>query len=87
MAFYVYIIQSKKDKSFYKGYTENYEKRLDQHNKGESSYTSKKIPWNLVYLEMHNSKKEALIREKNLKKAALERIIALIASSKNLVRK
>jgi hypothetical protein len=37
-----------------------------------------KIPWRLVYVEEMNSKREALIREKNLKKATIERIRALI---------
>jgi putative endonuclease len=44
MPFYVYIIQSKKDNSFYKGFSENPYQRLDQHNNGESHYTSSKIP-------------------------------------------
>ena len=33
--FYVYIIQSKADLSYYKGFSENPPKRLLQHNNGE----------------------------------------------------
>ncbi len=87
MAFYVYILQSDVDGSFYKGFTENYEIRLQQHNNGESNYTSKKIPWKLVYAELHETKRNALIREKNLKKATHERINALITSNRNILRK
>jgi len=74
MVFYVYIIESLKDETY-------------QHNNGESDYTSKKIPWKLVYVEEYTSKREALIRERNLKKADRQRILALINSSRNLLRK
>lgn len=85
MAYYVYIIQSLKDGSFYKGFTENPLQRLAEHNNKESHYTSAKTPWKLVYVEEKSSKKEALIREKNLKKATIERIQALITLPKNIV--
>jgi putative endonuclease len=87
MPFYVYIIQSERDLSFYKGFSENYEERLKQHNEGLSIYTSRKIPWKLVYAEEHLLKASALKREKNLKKATIERIQALIVSDKNLLNK
>ena len=85
MPYYVYILQSEVDASFYKGFTQDPIKRFQQHNDGESKYTSTKIPWKMVYVELFESKKEALIREKNLKKATTERIIHLIESSKNIV--
>jgi putative endonuclease len=44
MAYYVYILQSELDKTYYKGFTENPIKRLGQHNAGEMTYTSRKIP-------------------------------------------
>jgi putative endonuclease len=87
MAYFIYIIQSEKDGSFYKGYTEDYLKRIKQHNNGESTYTSRKLPWILVYLEILPSKRDALIREKNLKKASIQRILALIHSDKNYLLK
>ena len=64
MSFYVYIIQSDQDGSFYKGFSEDPGKRLIQHNQGESRYTALKMPWKLVYIEELPSKKEALKREK-----------------------
>jgi putative endonuclease len=39
MAFYVYIIQSLPDNSFYKGFSEDPLKRLSQHNAGETPST------------------------------------------------
>ena len=85
MAFYVYIIQSEKDGSFYKGFSENPVIRLCQHNAGETASTMHLRPWKLVYVEEFLSKSQALIREKNLKKATRERIIALLAHKKNII--
>ena len=39
---YVYILQSQKNGTFYKGYTTDYLKRLHEHNLGLSKYTSSK---------------------------------------------
>jgi len=66
--FYVYILQSKKDSSFYIGQTEDLEKRLNFHNQGLSKYTRRKIPWYIVYFEEYKTRTEALKRERFLKK-------------------
>ena len=67
MAYLVYIIQSEVDNTYYKGFTENPENRTWEHNNGKSRYTSKKILWRLVYLEEYDTKREALIREKQIR--------------------
>ena len=64
----VYIIQSLKDETFYIGHTFDLDKRLAYHNSGKSRYTSKKIPWKLVYYESYGSKGEAMKRERFLKR-------------------
>ena len=66
--FYVYIIRSKDSGIFYKGFSVNPEKRLEEHNSGRSRYTSDKGPWELVYQESFETKREALIREKQIKR-------------------
>ena len=66
--FYVYILESKCDNSFYIGQTEDLEKRLDFHNQGLSKYTSRKIPWHIVYFEEYKTRTEAIKRERFLKK-------------------
>ncbi|PZR29021.1 MAG: endonuclease [Citrobacter freundii] len=85
MPHYVYILQSQLDLSFYKGYSENPKHRLLQHNDGQTPSTRHLRPWKLVYVELLNSKRDALIREKNLKKASRDRIHALLANHKNIV--
>ncbi|WP_372949967.1 GIY-YIG nuclease family protein [Mariniphaga sp.] len=68
MKFTVYILESELDESFYIGYSSNLEQRMQYHNSGKSRYTSKKMPWKLVYSESFDSRTEALKREKFLKK-------------------
>jgi len=85
MAFYVYILKSLKDQSYYKGFTENPTLRLERHNNGESKYTKSRIPWDLVYLECYEHKKDALIREKRLKKYSHQQIDQLISSGMNRI--
>ena len=83
--YYVYIIQSLKDGSYYKGYTENPISRLNQHNEGKSHYTSLKCPWKLIHLELYSTKSDALKRERSLKKYSHAQIEVLADSSKNLI--
>ena len=66
--YYVYILQSEQDASFYIGYTSNIERRLEEHNEGKSRYTSKKTPWKIVYSEAFEEKSDAIKRERFLKK-------------------
>ena len=61
MTYFVYILQSKKDGRFYFGQTQNILARLDKHNKGQSKYTSKFIPWNLVWFKTFETRKEAFL--------------------------
>jgi putative endonuclease len=86
MVFYVYILQSLLDGTFYKGYSHNYQKRLEEHNLGLSRYTARKRPWRLVYAEECNDKRTALIREKQLKRANMDYLKWLMHQEINLVR-
>ncbi len=66
--YYLYIIQSLQDNSYYVGQTENLKIRIKKHNSGMEFYTKRKIPWKLVYTEKYNSRGEAIKREKQIKK-------------------
>jgi putative endonuclease len=85
MGFYVYILHSSTIDIFYKGFTENPEKRLWEHNNGLSRYTKGKGPWDMVYLEELPDKRSALIREKSLKHAKVSYIEWLIKQPSNLI--
>ncbi len=66
--FFVYILESKVDGTYYIGQTNNLDQRLDYHNKGLSKYTSRKVPWEVVYYEEFDTRTEAIGRERFLKK-------------------
>lgn len=68
MNYIVYIIYSKSHDIYYKGFTTNLQKRIQDHNNNRSTFTKNKGPWELVYTESFIDKKSALQREKQLKR-------------------
>ncbi len=65
--YYIYVIQSKKDKNLYIGYTDNLVKRFKEHNIGLVESTKHRKPFIIVYYEACNVLKDAVKREKSLK--------------------
>jgi putative endonuclease len=65
--FYVYVLKSKIDNSFYAGQTGNLQERIKRHNTGRSVYTKAKMPWELVYFEEFETRIDALHREQEIK--------------------
>lgn len=85
--YYVYILESLVDGDFYKGSTEDYLKRVDQHNDGQSQFTKSKMPWKLVFVQVFVTKKEALIQEKKLKRSNKVYLQWLIKQPVNILNK
>ncbi len=65
--FYVYIIQSLSDRSYYVGMTTNVQKRIAEHNRGQSIYASGHSPYELVWFCGFQDKKKALDFERYIK--------------------
>ncbi len=65
--FFVYILQSEVNGSFYKGASDNVLRRLVEHNSGKEKSTARYRPWKLVWHCEKNSRSEALILERKLK--------------------
>jgi putative endonuclease len=65
--YYVYVIQGKKDKQFYIGFTRDLENRIREHNEGRVSSTKERGPFELIYYEACLNEQDALAREKYLK--------------------
>ena len=65
--FYVYVLVSEKDNSWYIGYTSDLAKRLIEHNSGKTITTNRKKPWIVLYYEVSSNKEDAIAREKYLK--------------------
>ena len=66
--YFVYVLQSDVDKTFYVGRSAEIENRVNEHNTGRVSYTKRKMPWRLVYYEAYSSWDAAKEREDQLKR-------------------
>ena len=65
--YYVYVLQSSKDKKLYIGVTNNLEKRLKEHARGDVESTKNRRFLKLIHYEYFINKKDAEAREKYLK--------------------
>jgi len=77
--YYVYILASKKNGTLYIGVTNNLIKRIYEHkNNFVEGFTKKYNVHLLVYYEIYDNVKEAILREKRIKKWKREWKIKLI---------
>jgi len=66
--FFVYILTSQQDPAkIYIGKTSNLDKRLSEHNRGESQYTKTFAPWKIETYIAFPDEKSAEVFEKYLK--------------------
>lgn len=65
--YYVYILQSKKDKDLYIGCTNDLKKRFSLHNNGKVPSTEKRRPLQLIHYEAFLNQQDAFAREQWLK--------------------
>jgi putative endonuclease len=68
MSFYLYILESLADGSYYVGSTQDLPARIERHNQGRVKYTRTKRPWKIVYSEKHPDRSSAMKREYALKR-------------------
>ncbi len=68
MPYFVYILKSAKDGSYYVGSTQDLSSRLERHNQGRAQYTKSKRPWELIYSEEYEERSYAVKRERLIKK-------------------
>jgi len=62
--YFVYILQSEKDKNLYIGFTDNLKRRLEEHNQGKNFSIKTRIPLKLIFYEALPTLEEAVEREK-----------------------
>ncbi len=75
---YTYMVECK-DGSYYTGWTNHLEKRIQDHNNGKGAkYTKAKRPVTLVYYETFATKEEAMKREYAIKQMNRKEKEALI---------
>jgi putative endonuclease len=87
MPYFVYILKSEIDGTYYKGSCIDFLKRLEEHNSGNSRYTSTKRPWKLIYVEEFIDKTKALKRERKLKKCKADYFEWLAQQSSNILNR
>ncbi len=73
--FYVYVLQSLKDRGFCAGYSDDLKRRFAEHGNGGVISTRNRLPLKLVYYEASCNQQDALHREKYLKTAWGKRYI------------
>lgn len=71
---YVYILENPKGQH-YTGCTGDLQRRLSEHLKGQSEYTSHHGPYHLIYYEACLSSKDAYARERYLKSGLGKRYV------------
>ncbi|UCF44736.1 MAG: GIY-YIG nuclease family protein [Candidatus Bathyarchaeota archaeon] len=80
MPFYVYILLCT-DGSFYTGYTKNIHARTRLHASGKGArYTKMHEPEKVAYVELFNSRVEAMKREREIKKMTHQQKLDLVGS-------
>ena len=75
MEFCVYILWSERLGKYYVGSTGNLENRVKRHNKGEEKFTSKGVPWQLIWSESYRTRSEAVQMENKIKKRGIQRFL------------
>jgi putative endonuclease len=84
--YYVYIVECS-DKSYYTGVTNDVERRIMEHNRGEdiTAYTFRKRPVKLVWFEYYNDINQAIEKEKQIKGWSRMKKGALISNDFDLL--
>ena len=75
MPYFIYILQSLVDGTYYIGSTQDLEARLERHNEGRSKYTKPKRPWKMIYYEEYDRRSNAARREKEIKTRKSRKLI------------
>nr|WP_018699185.1 GIY-YIG nuclease family protein [Amorphus coralli] len=79
MAFYVYMLASRRNRTFYVGMTDDLARRIYEHKTGAlPGFTRTHRVKTLVWYEVHDSREAAFIRERQIKKWRREWKIALV---------
>ena len=65
--YYTYVLKSELDGNFYTGYTQDLNRRFEEHNNGKVKSTKDRRPLFLIYFEACLNQQDAIHREKYLK--------------------
>ena len=71
-----YILHSEKINKYYTGQTIDLNRRLEEHNRGKTSFLAGGIPWSLVFSQEFISRSDAIKLERLIKKRGAERFLS-----------
>ena len=83
--YFVYILYSESLDVFYRGQTNNLQARLKRHNSGLERYTSKGLPWTLLWAAEKSNRSEAKSLEQKLKNLDRKRLTEFMLKYKDSV--
>lgn len=70
MGYTTYILKSLEYNKTYVGHTADLDKRIKQHNNGNSTYTKRYMPWRVMHTETFIEESESIKKEKYFKTSA-----------------
>jgi putative endonuclease len=81
-AYYFYILHSPTLNKYYIGHTSNLSERVKKHNTNHKDFTGKAADWEIVYVEVFETKSGAAKRESQIKGwKNRERLEALVSKN------
>jgi putative endonuclease len=80
--YYTYVLQSKVDGKFYKGFTKNLKLRFEQHNEQLVESTKSRVPLKLIYYEACLDRSDAT-KGRNILRHIMEK--CLLKKGSNLI--
>jgi putative endonuclease len=79
--YYLYILKSEKSGKYYIGHTNDLDRRIKEHNSGQTKSTRAGVPWEPVYVKEYETNIEAGKEELRLKRMKsrkyIEKLIGL----------
>jgi putative endonuclease len=75
MEYVVYILYSESISKYYVGQTQDITNRILRHNAGRENFTSKGLPWKLIYTFNCTDRSDAVRLESKIKKRGIERYL------------
>ncbi|MCX6353200.1 MAG: GIY-YIG nuclease family protein [Bacteroidetes bacterium] len=84
--YYLYILYSETSDLYYVGYTNDYERRLIEHNTSDkNTFTSKHRPWELAAaFSISDNEAEAMMIEKFIKKQKSRKFLEALINAKEM---
>jgi putative endonuclease len=73
--FWVYILYSESLEKYYVGSTDNFDRRMHEHNSGKGNFTSKGMPWAQIITIEKETRSEAVKLELKVKKRGIKRYL------------